>query len=103
MTEASASGNAADPAALNRHQAGSVPPNRAGVANQINQPRGKEGMNMMHMYKVKFSYSMYEPVRANNKREAREQYIERMTKVMAGYGWDFDEECKKSIIVKCVK
>ena len=27
-----------DPAALNRHQAGSVPPVWAGVANQINQP-----------------------------------------------------------------
>ena len=39
----------ADPAALNRHQAGSVPPNRAGVANQINQPQGEEGNTMYQL------------------------------------------------------
>lgn len=56
----------------------------------------------MRRYKVKFAFSQYETIEANNKQEAKEKYIENMTKVMPRYGLDFDEDCKKSIIVKCV-
>ena len=57
----------------------------------------------MERYRCKFAFSMYETIEAKSKQEAKEKYIENMTKVMPRYGLNFDEDCKKSIIVKCVK
>ena len=57
----------------------------------------------MRKYKVRFAYGMCETVEAKSKQEAKEKYIDSMAKVIAEYGWDFDEECKKSVVVKYIK
>ena len=56
----------------------------------------------MRRYKIKFAFSQYETVDANNKQEAKDKYIENMKKVMARYGMDFNEDCIKAITIKCV-
>jgi hypothetical protein len=56
----------------------------------------------MRRYKVKFAFSQYETIEARNKQEAKEKYIENMTKVMPGYGLDFDDECIRAIRIECI-
>jgi hypothetical protein len=44
---------------------------------------------------------MYETIEAKSKREAKEKYIAMMKEVMPRYGLTFDEDCIKTVVVKC--
>jgi len=54
----------------------------------------------MRKYLVRFAFSQYELISANNKEEAKEIFEKRMIELMPKYGLTFTEEDKKQIVVK---